>query len=163
MDESATSRRDLPTGTVTLVFADVEGSTRLLHLLGERFAPARARLRDVSARPTRDTAERRSTGRATGSSSHSERTVGARRRVEIQRVLADEPSPSDEALRLRMGIHTGEPALGDEGYVGMDVVVAARICAAAHGDQVVVSRATATWPATSRFPVARTSRSGDIV
>ena len=62
--------------------------------------------------------------------------------VEIQRVLADEPSPSDEALRLRMGIHTGEPALGDEGYVGMDVVVAARICAAAHGDQIVVSRAT---------------------
>ena len=56
--------------------------------------------------------------------------------------LAAEPWPPEEALRLRFGIHTGEPALGDEGYVGMDVVIAARICGAGHGDQVVVSRAT---------------------
>ena len=62
--------------------------------------------------------------------------------AEIQRALADEPWPDEEALRLRMGIHTGEPDLLDEGYIGMDVVVAARICAAAHGDQIVVSRAT---------------------
>ncbi len=62
--------------------------------------------------------------------------------VEIQRQLAQEPWPPDEALRLRMGIHTGEPELGHEGYVGMDVVVASRICSSAHGDQIVVSRAT---------------------
>ncbi len=61
---------------------------------------------------------------------------------DIQRALAAEPWPPDEALRLRIGVHTGEPELGDEGYVGMDVVVAARICAAAHGEQIVVSRAT---------------------
>jgi predicted ATPase len=62
--------------------------------------------------------------------------------TDIQRSLAAEPWAPDEALRLRIGIHTGEPELGDEGYVGMDVVVASRICAAAHGDQIVVSRAT---------------------
>ena len=62
--------------------------------------------------------------------------------TDVQRSLAAEPWLPDEALRLRIGIHTGEPELGDEGYVGMDVVVAARICAAAHGDQIVVSRAT---------------------
>ncbi len=143
VDESATSRRDLPTGTVTLVFADVEGSTRLLHLLGERFAPARARMRDVvrAADARHGGAEVDWAGDGVFLAFSSARSALAAV-VEIQRVLADEPSPSDEALRLRMGIHTGEPTLGDEGYVGMDVVVAARICAAAHGDQVVVSRAT---------------------
>jgi predicted ATPase len=60
----------------------------------------------------------------------------------MQRALAREPWDPDEALRLRMGIHTGEPELGAEGYVGMDVVIAARICAAAHGEQIVVTRAT---------------------
>ncbi len=69
--------------------------------------------------------------------------------IAIQRALRAEAWPADEALRLRIGIHTGEPDLGDEGYVGMDVVVAARICAAAHGDQVVVSRATRDLTATS--------------
>jgi predicted ATPase len=62
--------------------------------------------------------------------------------AQIQRSLATEPWPDDEAHRLRIGIHTGEPDLGPEGYVGMDVVVAARTCASAHGEQVVVTRAT---------------------
>jgi predicted ATPase/class 3 adenylate cyclase/Tfp pilus assembly protein PilF len=137
------SRRDLPTGTVTLVFADVEGSTRLLHLLGERFAPARTRMRAVirAAAARNGGTEVDWAGDGVFLAFSSARSALAAV-VAIQRALADEPSPSDEALRLRMGIHTGEPTLGDEGYVGMDVVVAARICAAAHGDQVVVSRAT---------------------
>jgi predicted ATPase len=62
--------------------------------------------------------------------------------AEIQRSLAAEPWPDDEAHRLRIGIHTGEPDLGPEGYVGMDVVVASRVCACAHGEQVVVTRST---------------------
>jgi predicted ATPase len=60
----------------------------------------------------------------------------------MQRALAREPWDPDEALRLRMGIHTGEPELGAEGYLGMDVVVASRICSSAHGEQIVVSRGT---------------------
>jgi predicted ATPase/class 3 adenylate cyclase len=143
VDESAPSRRDLPTGTVTLVFADVEGSTRLLHLLGARFAPARSRMREVvrAATARHGGAEVDWAGDGAFLAFTSARAaLGAV--VEIQRTLAEDPSPSDEALRLRIGMHTGEPALGDEGYVGMDVVVAARICAAAHGEQVVVSRAT---------------------
>src|SRR5262249_55795773 len=54
---------------------------------------------------------------------------------------AAEQWPDEEAHRLRIGIHTGEPELGDEGYVGADVVIASRICAAAHGEQIVVSQA----------------------
>jgi len=128
---------------VTLLFADVEGSTRLLHSLGDRFAPARARMRDI----VREAAARRDghevdwagDGVFLAFSRAGDAVVAA---TEIQRTLAGEPWPPDEALRLRIGIHTGEPELGDEGYVGMDVVVAARICASAHGEQIVVSNAT---------------------
>jgi predicted ATPase len=74
--------------------------------------------------------------------------------TDIQRSLTAEPWAPDEALRLRIGIHTGEPELGDEGYVGMDVVVASRICAAAHGDQIVVSRATRDMAGEGAFPGA---------
>ncbi len=85
----------------------------------------------------------RSTGPETASSSpfRSARDAVAAA-AQIQRSLAAEPWPDDEAHRLRIGIHTGEPELGDEGYVGIDVVIAARICASAHGEQVVVSQAT---------------------
>ena len=74
--------------------------------------------------------------------------------AEIQRALAREPWPAEGALRLRMGMHTGEPELVDEGYVGMDVVVAARICAAGHGDQIIVSRATRDVAGTDPLPTA---------
>lgn len=137
------SQTSLPGGTVTLLFADVEGSTRLLHSLGDRFTPALARMRAI----VREAAARRDghevdwagDGVFLAFSRARDAVVAA---TEIQRTLAVEPWPPDEALRLRIGIHTGEPELGDEGYVGMDVVVAARICASAHGEQIVVSRAT---------------------
>jgi predicted ATPase/class 3 adenylate cyclase len=135
-------RQDLPSGTVTLLFADVEGSTKLLSALGERFGSARARMRVL----VRDAARAHggvevdwagdgvflAFGRA-----HD----GIAAAAQIQRSLAAEQWPDDEPHRVRIGIHTGEPDLGYEGYVGMDVVIASRICAAAHGEQVVVSRA----------------------
>jgi predicted ATPase len=62
--------------------------------------------------------------------------------AQIQRALAAEPWTAEEAVRLRIGIHTGEPHFDELGYVGLDVVVAARICSAVHGGQVVVSRTT---------------------
>jgi predicted ATPase/class 3 adenylate cyclase len=128
---------------VTLLFADVEGSTRLLHVLGERFAPARARMRELvrQAASENDGAEVDWAGdgvflafRRAGDA------VAAA--AAVQRSLAAEPWPDEEPHRLRIGIHTGEPDLGPEGYVGMDVVVAARVCASAHGEQIVVTRAT---------------------
>jgi predicted ATPase/class 3 adenylate cyclase len=135
--------RSLPTGTVTLLFADVEGSTRLLHALGERFAPARARLREIvrEQASSRDGHEVDWAGDGVFLAFASAREAVAAA-TEIQRALAEEPWPSEEALRLRIGIHTGEPELVDGDYVGMDVVIAARICACAHGEQIVVSRST---------------------
>lgn len=136
-------RGDLPRGTVTLVFADVEGSTQLLHALGERYGPVRIRLREV----VRKVAARWS-GREVDWAGDGAFLVfpGAREGVvaaaELQLALRDEEWPPEGALRLRIGIHTGEPELDAEGYVGIAVVVAARIAAAGHGEQIVVSQAT---------------------
>ena len=141
VDEPAMSRRDLPTGTVTLLFADVEGSTRLLHLLGERFGPARARMRELVRRAAAANGGTEVDWAGDGAFLAFARARDAiRAAADMQRSLGAEPWAPAEALRLRIGIHTGEPDLGEEGYLGMDVVVAARICSSAHGEQVVISR-----------------------
>jgi len=139
----AEPRRDLPEGTVSLLFADVEGSTRLLYALGQRFAPARARLRQIVREAAGEHAGHEVDWAGDGvflAFAGAREAIGAA--ATIQRRLAAEPASEGHALRLRIGIHTGEPQLLDEGYVGTDVVIAARICSAAHGEQVVVSRAT---------------------
>jgi predicted ATPase/class 3 adenylate cyclase len=132
-------RRDLPSGTVTLLFTDVEGSTRLLHELGaEGYAEAlgqhRRLIRNACAR--HDGVEVDTQGDAfffafptgPGALAAAEEMTGA---------LA--PGP----IRIRVGLHTGQPLLTDEGYVGGDVHRAARIAAAGHGGQVLVSASTA--------------------
>lgn len=147
--------RGLPAGTVTLFFADVEGSTRLLHLLGERFAPARARMRQHvrAAASEHGGAEVDWAGDGVFLAFSSARDAVAAA-AQIQRSLAAEPWPQDEAHRLRIGLHTGEPELGADGYVGMDVVVAARVCASAHGEQIVVTRSTRDMAGAEPLPGA---------
>jgi predicted ATPase/class 3 adenylate cyclase len=135
-------RQDLPSGTVTLLFADLEGSTKLLSALGERFGPARARMRQL----VRDAARAHRGAEVDWAGdgvflAFGRAHDGIAAAAQIQRSLAAEPWAHDAAHRLRIGLHTGEPELEQEGYVGMDVVIASRICAAAHGEQVVVSRA----------------------
>ena len=133
----------LPTGTVTLLFADVEGSTKLLNLLGERFGPARLRMREL----VREAAHRHG-GLEVDWAGDGVFLAFPRARdavaaaMQIHRSLAAEPWPDEASHRLRIGVHTGEPELGPEGYVGIDVVIASRICAASHGEQIVVSQTT---------------------
>jgi predicted ATPase/class 3 adenylate cyclase len=143
MVNADTPRAALPAGTVTLVFADVEGSTRLLHALGERYSGVRARMQEIvrAAAGTWNGQEVDWAGDGAFLAFSGARNAVAAA-VEIQRALSAEPWPTDGVLRVRMGIHTGEPDRIDEGYLGLDVHVAARICAAGHGDQVVVSQAT---------------------
>lgn len=137
------SRRALPTGTVTLLFADVEGSTRLLHGLGERYADVHARIRELvrAAVSQRGSSEVDWAGDGVFLVFERARDAVAAA-ADLQRALDADQWPQSARVRMAIAIHTGEPTLSDEGYVGMDVHVAARICSAAHGGQIVVSQAT---------------------
>ena len=135
-------RRGFPTGTVTLLFADVEGSTRLLHALGERYADVHARIRELvrAAASQRGSSEVDWAGDGVFLVFERARDAVAAA-ADLQRALDAEQWPQSAQVRMAIAIHTGEPRLMDEGYVGIDVHVAARICSAAHGGQVVVSQA----------------------
>ena len=132
-------RDDLPRGTVTFLFTDVEGSTRLLQELGsERYAEVvseqRRVLREACAAEDGVVVDTQGDAFFVVFAS----APGALRAAEqAQRALSDGP------MRVRMGLHTGSPLLDGEGYVGVDVHRAARIAAAGHGGQVLVSSATA--------------------
>jgi predicted ATPase/DNA-binding SARP family transcriptional activator len=137
-------RDGLPRGTVTLLFADVEGSTRLVYMLGgERYGQVRTRARAIVRAAASKHRGHEVDWAGDGVFLAFERARdAAAAAVELQRALTAESWTADEAVRMRIGIHTGEPDASDEGYVGIDVHVAARICAAAHGGQIVVSRPT---------------------
>ena len=135
--------RELPSGTVTFLFTDIEGSTRLLEELGESYGEAltahRAALRDAFA--THGGVEVDNQGDAFFFAFPT--AAGAvRAAADAQRSLAAQSWPDDQPVRVRMGIHTGEPDQRGSGYVGLDVHHAARIAAVGHGGQVVVSRST---------------------
>jgi predicted ATPase/class 3 adenylate cyclase len=130
--------RDLPTGTVTFLFTDVEGSTRLLDELGsERYAEALAKHRELIRE-----ASRAHGGVEVDTQGDSFFIAFARA---LDAVTAAEEAQRDLAggrIRVRMGLHTGEPLRTPEGYVGPDVHKAARIADAGHGGQVLASAAT---------------------
>ncbi|MEJ7567553.1 MAG: response regulator [Gaiellaceae bacterium] len=133
---------ELPTGSVTLLFADVEGSTRLAHDLGNAWAAALADVRRLLRKAVTDAGGHEVDSRGDelfAAFAEAEPAVSAA--VAAQRALAAHPWPVSPA-RVRIGLHTGTPALGEDGYVGVDVHRASRICAAGHGGQVLVSEAT---------------------
>jgi class 3 adenylate cyclase len=132
-------RQRLPSGTVTFLFTDVEGSTRLLHELGdEAYARALAEHRQVirAACTSHDGVEVDTEGDA---------FFFAFSRAPAALAAASELTDSLSAgpIHVRVGLHTGTPLLTDEGYVGGDVHRAARIAASGHGGQVLVSQSTA--------------------
>jgi predicted ATPase/class 3 adenylate cyclase len=132
--------RKLPTGTVTFVFTDVEGSTRLLQQLGadayaDALAEHRRALREAFVRHGGVEVDTQGDSFFIAFSTAPAALAAA---AEAQQVLATGP------IRVRMGIHTGTPRVTDEGYVGPDVHRAARIAAAGHGGQILVSSSTAS-------------------
>jgi class 3 adenylate cyclase len=131
-------RRDLPSGTVTFLFTDIEGSTRLLHDLGaDAYAGALAEHRRVlrDAVSSHGGVEVDTQGDAFFIAFADPKGALAAA-AEAQQALGTGP------IRVRMGLHTGTPHFTDEGYIGEDVHKGARIASAAHGGQIVLSRET---------------------
>ena len=129
--------RNLPGGTVTFLFTDIEGSTRLLHEHGDRYAE----LLGEHRRLVRDAFHRH--GGVEVDTQGDAFFVAFARASDAVAAAADAQAALDGGpIRVRMGIHTGEPVLTEEGYVGIDVHRAARIAAAGHGGQVLLSKAT---------------------
>ncbi len=130
-------REHLLSGTVTFLFTDVAGSTRLLHEHGDGYADLLAAHRAVVR-----TALSRHSGVEVDTQGDAFFAAFARASDAV--AAADEIRDGlvDGPVRVRIGIHTGEPLVTEEGYVGLDVHRAARIAAAAHGGQIVLSRTT---------------------
>jgi class 3 adenylate cyclase len=130
--------RELPSGTVTLLFTDIEGSTRLLQEIGAEYADELARHRSAlrTAFQAHGGVEVDTAGDAFfyAFPDAGEAVAAAAAGQEVLR---------DGRIRVRMGLHTGRPLVTDEGYVGIDVHHAARVMAAGHGGQVLLSEATA--------------------
>jgi len=133
----------LPSGTITFLFTDVEGSTELLRRLGDGYAAVLSEQRRILRQTLGQTGGREidAQGDAFFFSFTRARDAVAGA-VDAQRTLAGHSWPEGVVLKVRMGLHTGEPAVGDEGYVGLDIVRAARICSAGHGGQILLSETT---------------------
>jgi class 3 adenylate cyclase len=142
-DAPSPEERDLPRGTVTFLFTDIEGSTELLRALGTEYGGVRAEHGRLIE------------GACAANGGHVIDTQGdayfavfdraadaVATAVDVQRKLAAVEWPEGMQLRVRMGLHTAEPFLDGSGYFGLGVHRAARICAAAHGGQILVSNAT---------------------
>ncbi len=139
----SSARVGLPEGTVTFLFSDIEGSTRLLQRLGDDYSIALAAHHELMR-----TTFVKFGGHEVGTQgdaffvafASAQNAVTAA--VECQRALQSHEWAHGEPVHVRMGVHTGEPLVIDNDYVGIDVHRAARICSAAHGGQVVISSST---------------------
>jgi DNA-binding SARP family transcriptional activator/class 3 adenylate cyclase len=143
----------VPSGTIALLFSDLEGSTELLRRLRSKYAG----LLDEHQRLLRETLAAYG-GRTVDSQGDSVFVVfprvadAAAAAAEAQRAVTGHRWPEDVRVRVRMGLHAGEPLVAEDRYVGLGVHRAARICAAAHGGQVLLSQAAASLLADNEPP-----------
>src|SRR5437667_3772932 len=134
---------NLPTGTVTLFFADMEGSTRLLRQLVERYAEVLAEFRRLLLQVFVQCNGYEVDTQGDAFFVVFDRAIdGISTAAAIQRTLFNHSWSEDATVRVRIGLHTGEPILTSDGYIGMDVHHTARIMSAAHGGQILLSQTT---------------------
>jgi class 3 adenylate cyclase len=138
----AANVRSLPRGTVTFLLTDIEGSTGLLQRVGDEYASL---LRDV--RTLIRTSVRAASGHEVDARADEFFAVFRRpphaldAALAIQRSLRERTWPQKAEVRVRIGMHTGRPTLTESGYVGLAVHIAARVCWASHGGQILLSSA----------------------
>jgi class 3 adenylate cyclase len=133
----------LPSGTVTFLFSDIEGSTLLLKALGDGYGDVLDTHRRLMRTSFHDLGgvEIDTQGDAFFFAFPRARDAVSAA-VEAQHLHAVEEWPEERPVRVRMGLHTGEPVMGSEGYLGIDVVRAARLCTVGRGGQVLLSETT---------------------
>ncbi len=134
----------LPAGTVTFLFTDIKGSTRLLRDLGgDRYAQVLSKQRELLCADFEEyggqVVETQGDAFFVAFSRAKDALLAA---IAAQRAIQSHPWPKGKLVPVRMGLHTGEPLKIAAGYVGMDVHRAARICAASHGRQILLSQTT---------------------
>jgi class 3 adenylate cyclase/tetratricopeptide (TPR) repeat protein len=135
----------LPTGTLTFLFTDIEGSTQLLKRLGARYGELLAEHRRILRTAAQDHCGEEVDNQGDSFLFAFRRAdEAAKAAIDAQRALATHEWPEASNVRVRMGIHTAEPSASDEGYYGLGVHRAARIMAAAHGGQMLVSLAASS-------------------
>ena len=135
-------RKELPTGDVTFLLTDIEGSTGLLAALEDAYATLLADIRRLVRAALDGPGGHEVSARGDDVFAVFERPEGAvEAALGIQRGMRDASWPGGRDVRLRIGLHRGRPQLSDAGYVGLSVHAAARICFAAHGGQIIMSEA----------------------
>jgi class 3 adenylate cyclase len=132
----------LPRGHVTFALIDIEGSTELVHRLGDRYGPVLSELRRLLRAAVQRAGGREVDARgdelfAAFGRVHSALDAA----VAIQRAVRDHPWADGIEMRVRIGIHSGRPTLAEKGYIGLAVHAVARVCTSAHGGQIVISSA----------------------
>jgi class 3 adenylate cyclase len=136
--------RKLPTGTVTFLLADIEGSTELLQRLEDDYATLLADVRRLTRSAIRASRGHQVSARGDDVFAVFEQAPPAVEAAQaIQREMQSHKWPRGLECRLRIGLHRGRPSLTETGYVGISVHAAARICFSAHGGQIVMSAAVA--------------------
>jgi len=134
--------RSLPTGSVTFLLTDIEGSTDLLQRLGDRYAPLLAEIRAIIRGSVSRAEGREVDARADEFFAVFDRAPRAlEAALSIERTVQGRAWPDGVEVKVRIGIHRGRPTLTDAGYVGLAVHTVARICSAAHGGQILLSAA----------------------
>jgi class 3 adenylate cyclase len=134
--------RSLPTGSVTFLLTDIEGSTDLLQRLGDRYAALLAEVRAIIRGSVSRAEGREVDARADEFFAVFDRAPRAlEAALSIERTMQGRAWPDGVEVKVRIGIHKGRPTLTDAGYVGLAVHTVARICSAAHGGQILLSAA----------------------
>ena len=142
IEARASEVRTLPTGSVTFLLADIEDSTGLVRNLGDRYSGLLTNVRRLLRGAIRKAGGREVDTRADEKFAVFKQAASALdAALVIQRKVLVTVWPGDLRVRVRIGLHTGRPTLTDTGYVGIAVHTAARVCFAAHGGQIMLSRA----------------------
>jgi class 3 adenylate cyclase len=142
---SARTGAPLPTGLVTFLLTDIEGSTKLLRQLDADYALVLRDLRRLISDAVRSEGGHRVDAYGDGHFSvFANAGAALQTAIAVQRAVAVRSWPGGVTVRVRAGLHTGRPTLSDGAYVGLSVHTVARICSVAHGGQVVVSGQTST-------------------